>query len=286
MSPAAAKQQLRQFVFGYGSLINPASRAITNPSLAGDAIPILLTNVERIWNARSIGWTAMGVRFRDSATCNGVLLEIPSKQALRDLDQREANYIRLEVELRNVHRVPYLEQQQRYYETEAAKVISTAKENEQAQSNSKNKKTTTDVKVWLYVQKDPIPADASHPIPQSYVDIILQGCWTYSTDFATQFMETTRGWPSDDSKNAFVNDRHCPIYSRADMKLSNDTEFMQRVDDLLLLKQHHRVDYDPKQHVKSLKLQGSSSRRVALLKAQERVGVSRIATNRTGNSTQ
>jgi cation transport regulator ChaC len=154
-SPETMRQ--RQFVFAYGSLINPESRAITNPSLADqEALPVMVSNVERVWSARTIsGYTAMGVRFREGAECSGVLLEVNAEE-LADLDEREKNYIRLEIHLDNVDQVPFLPDDV-FYENEKADIIFDAKE-----------KQRNNVKVWVYVQKEPIPADASHPIPQSY----------------------------------------------------------------------------------------------------------------------
>lgn len=93
------------------------------------------------------------------------------------------------------------------------------------------------------------PADRAFPISQSYVDIIMRGCLSISIDFARRFIETTHGWEhgewldqnergsiEDDEENAnnrddrqpsstshhyvWVNDRHAPLYPRADLEYS------------------------------------------------------------------
>ena len=234
-------RRARHFVFGYGSLMNPDSRAKTNPGLADqDGLPVVVRDVERIWSARTTsGFTAMGVRIRKGADCTGVLLEV-NKAELEDLDRRELSYVRVEVHLDNVDQVPFLNEEE-FYETEQAETLFEAKENE------------GNIRVWVYIQKDPIPADSSHPILQSYVDVILSGCLSISEDFARSFIQTTKGWqPNEDS---FVDDRDQPIYG-----LANSVQCEQNADviDQLLEEQkpktmEQRVDYDPETHLENLK---------------------------------
>ena len=84
------------YVFGYGSLICPESRSITNPALAGkESLPVLIQDVERVWSARTkSGYTAMGVRFLKGAECTGILIGVDADE-LADLDRREGAYNRL-----------------------------------------------------------------------------------------------------------------------------------------------------------------------------------------------
>jgi hypothetical protein len=79
------------------------------------------------------------------------------------------------------------------------------------------------IHVWVYVPKNPIPPDASHPILQSYVDIIMRGCFnTIGEPMARSFISTTTGWSSTCQQSAtphshyWVNDRDLPMYKRAD----------------------------------------------------------------------
>lgn len=112
----------QHYVFGYGSLICPASRSITNPTLStAAALPVAIRGLQRAWSARTpSGYTAVGVvpttgstlhhqqpteaadddkskvngDYSDSGYCTGVLLRVPTAQALDDLDRREAAYHR------------------------------------------------------------------------------------------------------------------------------------------------------------------------------------------------
>ena len=110
------------------------------------------------------------------------------------------------------------------------------------------------------------PAERSFPIPQSYVDIIMRGCLSISLDFAHRFLATTHGWWHDgllDNQSArgqnlndedepkaeadnnegqitekhymWVNDRHAPMYSRADSEYSLKNG--NRIDELI--KEHY-----------------------------------------------
>jgi hypothetical protein len=86
------------YVFGYGSLMCAESRRLTNPTLANNeslSLPVLVRDWQRVWSARtSSGYTAMGVETVPGASCSGVLLPVASRQALADLDRREASYHR------------------------------------------------------------------------------------------------------------------------------------------------------------------------------------------------
>jgi hypothetical protein len=51
----------RNYIFGYGSLIDPQRRALSGDS--GDAIPVRVQGLERAWNVPYPPWhmTALGV---------------------------------------------------------------------------------------------------------------------------------------------------------------------------------------------------------------------------------
>ena len=110
-------------------------------------------------------------------------------------------------------------------------------------------------------------AERAFPITQSYVDIIFRGCLSVSRDFASRFLETTHGWwhdgqqekkdrtagppriAEDEHKTAggnserqgavqhhtWVNDRHDPLYVRADKEYS--LEHGAEIDELI--SRHH-----------------------------------------------
>ncbi|GKY96233.1 hypothetical protein MPSEU_000583200 [Mayamaea pseudoterrestris] len=226
VSPRAAPTS---FIFAYGSLICPHSRALTAPSMANvQAIPVRVSHLERHFSMPTGSWTAMGVRYRRHATCVGVLLAV-TKQELRRFDKRELGYDR---NLLPPEHVEYLENdgnvQQQHMDAESAppKLI------------------------WVYIQQRHVPPSIRNPIAQSYVDIILRGCLTISEDFAKEFILTTGGWyiASGDAATYkifdakqpatatfdratangerqqmqvhWVNDRHDPLYIRADAEYS------------------------------------------------------------------
>ena len=115
--------------------------------------------------------------------------------------------------------------------------------------------------IWVYLQQDPSPINPICPLAQSYIDIIMRGCLTISHDFCREFLETTRGWSAHDFHDPsseqqgddgsslittyWINDRHNPLYVRADRKYS-----VENADELdRLLKKHrpemeHRVAHD------------------------------------------
>lgn len=243
-APTRRRKKAHNYVFGYGSLICPESRSITNPNLINkEPLPVVIQDVERVWSARtSSGYTAMGVRFRKGAECTGVLLEVAADE-LADLDRREANYDRLPIQLDNIDQVPFLDEDE-FYEDDHPVF--------EAQDDSNEVLDDKNVKVWIYMQSQPIHADPSHPIPQSYVDIIIRGCLTISEDFARSFIETTHGWNHEEDH--WVDDRELPIYKRADPEYSN--EHGEKIDNLL--EEHieeqieERVQYDPVEHLEKL----------------------------------
>ena len=106
--------------------------------------------------------------------------------------------------------------------------------------------------IWTYVTRHPLAASSDYPIAQSYVDIVLRGCLTISKSFAQEFIQTTKGWdPQGDQERPscsdttttttiatkimqekreydaeeeaggwWVEDRHNPLYIRADREYS------------------------------------------------------------------
>jgi hypothetical protein len=107
----AETDDIKHYIFGYGSLMCPLSRQVTNANLMNKfTIPILIQELERAWCARTTtGYTAMGVQFvpnnnnnnnNTAATkrfCTGILIGTIDSVELEDLDRREASYDRLPV---------------------------------------------------------------------------------------------------------------------------------------------------------------------------------------------
>lgn len=90
----------RHYIFGYGSLICPASRARTAPTLFDRvATPARVKHLERSWSlpVQEYGMTFIGVRERHGADCVGVLVPV-NEEKLDLFDVREAGYNRVEVD--------------------------------------------------------------------------------------------------------------------------------------------------------------------------------------------
>ena len=221
----------QHFVFGYGSLICSKSRSITAPE-TGDkvATPVVVKGLERAWEKRTAsGMTAMGVRFVESAECVGVLLPVNNEELMK-FDEREQGYERVTLNVEDVETVPFLDDE--HYEEEEHTFL-----------EAKDGGKTDDVQIWVYVQEDPLPPSPDNPIAQTYVDVIMRGCLSISKKFAQEFLKTTKGWhpeefrgperltsgttgDGDEEKveevSIWVDDRHDPLYVRADYKYSQE----------------------------------------------------------------
>ncbi|SAL00112.1 hypothetical protein AWB77_06083 [Caballeronia fortuita] len=176
--------QPTQFIFGYGSLINTPSRNETaGKSVA--AIPVRVSaafGYVRSWSDRSgSGFTALGLRRplegEAPMTINGVIYPVGNDMSA--FDQREKGYVRVEVPRALIEPVSW-----------------------QALPSQGT--------VWVYVPKAegqqpgeglPLP-DASFPIVESYVDIVIEGGLEYGPEFAREIIETTRDWSA-----YWLNDR-------------------------------------------------------------------------------
>jgi hypothetical protein len=119
-------------------------------------------------------------------------------------------------------------------------------------------------KVWVYIPETCHPPSREYPIVQSYVDICMRGCLSISSKFLYEFLSSTYGWhpqeivelmktttppkknsgdynsdrdggskgtstvvgeEADVVMGAWSNDRHAPIYHRADEKYSLENAF-------------------------------------------------------------
>lgn len=192
-SPAGAKdwwgvklpEQPTQFIFGYGSLINSASR----DSTAGKTIPAIPVRISaafgyiRTWNDRSpSGFTALGLRKpapnEKSSTINGVLYAVDGDDMAK-YDSREKGYVRIEVPQDDVEAVSW----RRLPETG---------------------------RIWVYIPVGPagepgvsLPEpNAQFPLLESYIDVVVEGALEYGEDFARELIETTSDW-----SGYWLNDR-------------------------------------------------------------------------------
>lgn len=174
-----------QFVFGYGSLINAASR----DSTAGGPVPAVPVRVSsafgyvRVWNDRApSGFTAPGLRRagpREHAmTINGVVYAIEGED-MSSFDALEKGYVRVEIPHEDIEALSW-------------------------------QGLPSDGRIWVYVPdlpgRDPgaglPPPDAEYPLLQSYIDVVIEGGLQYGPDFAREIIETTEGW-----SKFWLNDR-------------------------------------------------------------------------------
>ena len=180
--------QPENFLFGYGSLINTASRDATAAQPV-HAIPVRISasfGFVRAWVDRSAtGFTALGLRRpiagESAMTVNGVLYPVDGAD-MSLFDRREAGYARVDVPLDAIEAVSWQQ------------VPATGK-------------------VWVYIPvgsngkvgEDLPIASARYPLLESYIDVVLDGALEYSPDFARELIETTQDWNS-----YWLNDRELP----------------------------------------------------------------------------
>jgi len=275
------------YIFGYGSLICPTSRAVTAPTLKHRvATPVKVHHLQRVWSfpVPQCAMTFMGVRRTTGATCVGVLVPV-SEEELCQFDVRELGYDRIPLSGDWIEKFP------------SSKTSSSSCNTTDYNSSTDNSETSLDTgdgsyfdhvllssssgtdknepRVWVYLQQDPSPISAQCPLAQTYLDVIMRGCLTISDDFLVEFLRTTRGWSPNDfyddhnnhhdgqdrdpskEKNTnndeehhyhratttttttittyWVNDRHDPLYVRADVEYS-----LTRGDELDQYLERHR----------------------------------------------
>ena len=174
-----------QFIFGYGSLVNTASRNSTATAPI-PAIPVRVSaafGYIRTWNDRSpSGFTALGLRKphqgESAMTINGVLYPVDGDD-MSKFDAREQGYTRVEIPHEDIEAVSW--------------------QGVPAQGH-----------LWVYVPVHPggVPGidlpepDAAFPMLESYIDIVVEGGLEYGPDFAREMIETTADW-----SQYWLNDR-------------------------------------------------------------------------------
>eukprot|EP00927_Polykrikos_kofoidii_P039411 TRINITY_DN33807_c0_g1_i1.p1 TRINITY_DN33807_c0_g1~~TRINITY_DN33807_c0_g1_i1.p1 ORF type:complete len:254 (+),score=38.78 TRINITY_DN33807_c0_g1_i1:51-764(+) len=196
----------RIWIFGYGSLISGSSRARTCTELTGEAVPAVIRGLKRGWYAAvslppearantSIPATqAVGVIESDlaDARCSGVIFAA-AKSALAAFDVREIGYRRSPVAWNRV---------QAFNEDDQAQLV-------EAEACGDE--------LFCYVPESrgtSSSPSAAHPVLQTYLDVMLEGCEEISEEFAREFVRTTDTWPSEKT-GAFLDDRGAPGYVRS-----------------------------------------------------------------------
>jgi len=245
--PAGADQPKKEvvYIFGYGSLINPDSRARTGVS--GEAIPVEVTGLERRW--RSVRckltertfetWRIAGVppevlktlekwkghKFASRAEWLKILTPILKEHeaALKERNLDGANFPdpllkattlgvdRKEGAVTNgvVVAIPKTAIDAFDRREDGHKRVRLAEV--KAQAVPLYGKQLPEAPIEVYVPDDHCEPQADCPIIQTYVDVVMAGAiLQFGEGFAQKLVETTKGWEYD-----WVDDRHRPVYSRA-----------------------------------------------------------------------
>ncbi len=188
---------MADYVFGYGSLLERASRTRTNPDAVG-AWPARVTGYERGWFhqfPKHVGSTCtfLGAVKDAPKTMNGVIYQVAD---LTTTIKREVGYTATYLQK---DQIEMLDGFGPWTPDGDAKIVIFLSNTESVSSNN-----------------EPTP---QFPIVQSYVDICINGCLEINAlyravkgDFAQEFIRTTTGWNAN-----WVNDRIYPrrpfIYS-------------------------------------------------------------------------
>lgn len=161
---------MKNYIIGYGSLINFESQNITGKSYW--SIPVILNEFSRSWTVvyDDLQFCALGVYPDKAKSVNAVLFEIENIDLF---DQREHGYSRHEVDRRLLR--PWRDSDH----------------------------IPEEGKVWIYLPFKEKYGKASEKyfIWQSYLDVIFMGCLSIDEKFAHEFINTTAEW---DMK--FLND--------------------------------------------------------------------------------
>ena len=170
------------YIFGFGSIINVATHApwisSSDNSASLPGRPAVLSSrmgYLRGWNFRSsTGFTALGIRRskENGSDINGVLFRVHHTM-LKDFDRREVGYDRIQIPQEYIDFPSLTKQSLAEYIDDVPR----------------------DARLWIYVPLECMVADEDHPILQSYVDTVLQGCLFWGgEEMAETFVQSTTDW--------------------------------------------------------------------------------------------
>jgi hypothetical protein len=234
------------YIFGYGSLINPDSRARTG--LSGEAIPVEVTGLERRWNFVRRKLSDKTLKNLEEQNKNLPDAKKVPPEVLKELRKLIGREFRSQKEWLNTlakRRVMLADFADPLFRAAAVGVT----EKDGAVTNGvvvavpeteigafdrredgytriplrklKGRPRVTPLygkrlpevasgAVEVYVPDLPCAPRADAPIIQSYVDVLLAGAiLQFGEGYARRLVQTTKGWEYD-----WVDDRHRPVYSR------------------------------------------------------------------------
>ena len=151
---------MKNYILGYGSLIEKESRLRTTPS-AELAFPVIVSGFKRGWFARTgvsgLSTTFLGCIRDEHSHMNGIIYEV-SEYDLHLTDLREKGYKRVRIDIENI--------------------LDT--------TGTLRKRSN----VWIYTNvfdynkiPDSVLPNKNFPIVQSYVDICINGCFELEAKF-------------------------------------------------------------------------------------------------------
>lgn len=164
---------MRDFMIGYGSILSRHSRE-TYSDMTGPAVKIALPGWRRAWSVRyrDEGATYLGLVEDRANELHAVLVPVEINP---DMRHRERGY-----EWREVH------------------------------AHTVSGPQLPEGRYWIVVNHHHLPADADHPIPQSYVDTCLIGAFeTGGEAMLRDFITRTDHWDTH-----WKDDRDTPVYPR------------------------------------------------------------------------
>uniref|UniRef100_A0A0G4GNQ5 Uncharacterized protein n=1 Tax=Chromera velia CCMP2878 TaxID=1169474 RepID=A0A0G4GNQ5_9ALVE len=206
IKPMAKKKVIKNFLIGFGSIINTQSRKSSDP----DAIQAAACRIKaewgyvREWNFQSptAQICALGLRKtrpgERGATINGVIF--PASDDLTEFDKREAGYARIEVprhcvEVLSWHVLPN-DARVFVYVPYAPSVVEKYGTDPTTGLAKCSGATAPEGLDWD--TEGPgmglKPPSVQFPILQTYVDVVLKGCLEWGEAFAVEFIETTFLW--------------------------------------------------------------------------------------------
>ncbi|MBR9824251.1 MAG: hypothetical protein GYB36_00430 [Alphaproteobacteria bacterium] len=163
----------RDFMIGYGSILSRHSRE-TYSNMTGAALKVALPGWRRAWSVRyrDEGATYLGLVEDTASELHAVLVPVEINP---DMRHRERGYDWIEIAPERL-----------------------------------GGSDLPQGRFWIVVNRDHLPADADHPIPQSYVDTCLIGAFeTGGEGMLRDFIYRTDHWDTH-----WRDDRHAPVYPR------------------------------------------------------------------------
>jgi cation transport regulator ChaC len=176
--------QVPQYLVGYGSLMDEASKRRTDPH-ARESFPVSIKGYKRSWSLHGdlpgFNTTFLSLSEDQSSLFNGVIYPLNSPEDIQRYDKRESTYCRKQLD------------------ADALKLFPTEHIPQQKQ-------------VWIYIRAQKVeeyPTE-DYPIVQSYVDLFIRGCIQIEEKFKIKHFAKTCIQSTDQWSVYWVNDRIFP----------------------------------------------------------------------------